>query len=162
MSVSWSRIAIMCVLTPSGVTDASILVQMATVFLTNSTDAGVRFLFFCFQEIFLFSSLFHLFQVISISLDVDECSSGATNCSQSCFNTPGSFYCMCYNDSYILDVDNTTCIGKTKQKVRSMWIYILKYSGWFILTQMHYIFTLQTVNLSRPLMSRLMILQDPS
>uniref|UniRef100_A0A1X7TNR0 EGF-like calcium-binding domain-containing protein n=1 Tax=Amphimedon queenslandica TaxID=400682 RepID=A0A1X7TNR0_AMPQE len=29
-------------------------------------------------------------------LDVNECSEGLSNCSQSCFNTLGSYNCICY------------------------------------------------------------------
>ena len=42
MSVSWSRLVNICVLTLLGVTTVSILVQMATISPTTSTDAGVR------------------------------------------------------------------------------------------------------------------------
>ena len=43
--------------------------------------------------------------------DIDECQSGRNNCSQTCFNTVGSFKCGCLA-GYSLDVDNSTCTGE--------------------------------------------------
>ena len=58
-----------------------------------------------------------------IYLDSDECAinnggctSNATDtsgCTVVCYNTPGSFQCVC-GDGYMLDTDMLTCIGKLK------------------------------------------------
>ena len=42
--------------------------------------------------------------------DIDECSEGTDNCSQTCTNTEGNFTCGC-DDGYYLDIDETTCHG---------------------------------------------------
>ena len=43
--------------------------------------------------------------------DIDECQTGRSNCSQTCFNTVGSFKCGCMA-GYSLDLDNSTCTGE--------------------------------------------------
>ena len=45
--------------------------------------------------------------------DIDECSDGTHNCSQTCTNTNGSFTCGC-NSGYLLDIDGATCNGMQK------------------------------------------------
>ena len=50
----------------------------------------------------------HIF--ISILPDIDECSDGTHNCSQTCTNTEGGFYCGC-NTGFVLDDDGATCNG---------------------------------------------------
>ena len=42
--------------------------------------------------------------------DIDECSEGTDNCSQTCTNFEGNYTCGC-NDGYDLDFDETTCNG---------------------------------------------------
>ena len=41
-------------------------------------------------------------------LDINECSIGTDDCSQTCINNYGSFTCGC-NSGYILDDDGTSC-----------------------------------------------------
>ena len=48
-----------------------------------------------------------------VYLDIDECSDGTDDCSQTCTNTDGSFTCEC-NSGYLLDVDGTSCNGMCK------------------------------------------------
>ena len=50
---------------------------------------------------------------ISNHLDIDECSDGTHDCSQTCINTVGSFTCRCGN-GYLLDTDEFSCNGKYK------------------------------------------------
>ncbi|XP_077996694.1 uncharacterized protein LOC144450002, partial [Glandiceps talaboti] len=42
-------------------------------------------------------------------LDIDECNLGLHECTQYCFNTPGSYICSCWS-GYDLNVDGKTCI----------------------------------------------------
>ena len=58
---------------------------------------------------------------ICLYSDIDECSEGTHNCSQTCTNTNGSFTCGC-NNCYLLDLDEVTCNGMYK-----MCIYIQLY-----------------------------------
>ncbi len=44
-------------------------------------------------------------------LDIDECEVMTDLCNQNCTNTPGSYFCHCYN-GYRLLPDNNTCDGK--------------------------------------------------
>ena len=53
---------------------------------------------------------------ISNHLDIDECSDGTHDCSQTCTNTEGSFICGC-NSGYKLEVNGTTCNGMYKPLV---------------------------------------------
>ena len=53
---------------------------------------------------------------ITNHLDIDECSDGTHNCTQTCTNTVGSFTCGC-SSGYELDVDGTTCNGMYKPLV---------------------------------------------
>ena len=48
-----------------------------------------------------------------IYLDIDECSDGTDDCTQTCTNTDGSFICGC-NSGYLLNTDGFTCNGKHK------------------------------------------------
>ena len=50
---------------------------------------------------------------ISNHVDIDECSDGTHDCSQTCINTVGSFTCGCGN-GYLLDTDKFTCNGMHK------------------------------------------------
>lgn len=43
--------------------------------------------------------------------DIDECTKGTDNCTQTCTNTLGSYTCSC-GDGYILNTDSITCDGK--------------------------------------------------
>ena len=45
--------------------------------------------------------------------DIDECSAGTDDCTQTCTNTVGSFTCGC-NSGYVLETDGFTCNGKHK------------------------------------------------
>uniref|UniRef100_A0A915IHZ3 EGF-like domain-containing protein n=1 Tax=Romanomermis culicivorax TaxID=13658 RepID=A0A915IHZ3_ROMCU len=42
-------------------------------------------------------------------IDIDECSSGTSNCSQGCVNTLGSYRCSCMRPYYELKGDRATC-----------------------------------------------------
>ena len=42
--------------------------------------------------------------------DIDECSDGTDDCSETCINTVGSFACGC-NSGYVLDDDGVICNG---------------------------------------------------
>lgn len=56
----------------------------------------------------------HLWCIITISTDNDECSIDNGGCSQTCTNlhcTEGRFSCSC-RDGYRLHSDNKTCVGK--------------------------------------------------
>ena len=55
----------------------------------------------------------NMYTLISILLDIDECSTETDNCLHLCTNIPGSFVCGCYS-GYHLDNDGTTCIGMYK------------------------------------------------
>ena len=50
---------------------------------------------------------------ITNHLDIDECSDGTRDCSETCINTVGSFTCVC-NYGYVLDTGGFTCYGKHK------------------------------------------------
>ena len=50
---------------------------------------------------------------ITNHLDIDECSDGIHDCSQTCTNTEGSFICGCHS-GYVLDTDGFTCYGNHK------------------------------------------------
>ena len=50
---------------------------------------------------------------ISNHLDIDECSDGTDDCTQTCTNTIGSFTCGCYS-GYLLDTDGFSCNGEHK------------------------------------------------
>ena len=45
-----------------------------------------------------------------IFVDIDECSVGTHDCSQTCTNTIGSYICGC-NPGFVLDSDGATCNG---------------------------------------------------
>ena len=42
--------------------------------------------------------------------DINECSTGTSDCQQFCINTNGSYYCDC-ETGYTLKNDNTSCDG---------------------------------------------------
>ena len=54
----------------------------------------------------------HIFLHIDISIhpDIDECSDGTHDCSQTCTNTIASYTCGC-NTGYLLETDGITCSG---------------------------------------------------
>ena len=52
------------------------------------------------------------FCIYFLSPDIDECSDGTHNCSQTCTNTERSFTCGC-NTGFLLDTDEVTCNGMT-------------------------------------------------
>ena len=60
---------------------------------------------------YVIDKFFLIIFIFYLCIDIDECSSGQANCSQMCNNTVGSYVCLC-NDSYTLDLDQHTCIGK--------------------------------------------------
>ena len=45
------------------------------------------------------------------SVDINECETGAHDCSQGCNNTEGSYQCFCYV-GYMLEADLRNCSGK--------------------------------------------------
>lgn len=47
-------------------------------------------------------------------LDILECFKIPSPCSQECTELPGSYQCSCNLDGYKLDIDQSTCIGKSK------------------------------------------------
>ena len=47
--------------------------------------------------------------------DIPECSKDPSPCSQHCVEQPGSYYCLCNETGYQLDVDQATCVGKSNQ-----------------------------------------------
>ena len=57
------------------------------------------------------------------SVDIDECETGAHNCSQRCNNTEGSYHCFCY-DGYMLEADLQNCSGNFTDS-HCIYIYIL-------------------------------------
>ena len=57
--------------------------------------------------------IINIHEYISIFLDIDECSDGTDDCSQTCLNTDGSFTCEC-TSGYTLDDDGTSCNGMYK------------------------------------------------
>ena len=46
------------------------------------------------------------------TIDIDECLEGQDRCVQLCQNTIGSYRCNC-RSGYIIDVDGTSCDGKS-------------------------------------------------
>ena len=69
--------------------------------------------------------LMNMHTLIFILPDIDECSDGTQNCSQTCTNTPGSFICGCYNSGFLLDNDGFTCNGMYKYN-----LYVLLVICW--------------------------------
>lgn len=67
--------------------------------------------FYCYLKKFenccIFSQKY--FQKI---LDIDECASGISGCSQHCTNLPGAFICSCDEQFYQLTENNETCVRK--------------------------------------------------
>ena len=59
-----------------------------------------------------------MFTCVFLSPDIDECSDGKHNCSQTCTNTEGSFSCGC-NSGFLLDDDEITCNGMEKSFVHT-------------------------------------------
>lgn len=49
--------------------------------------------------------------MICLSLDIDECRRGLSQCKQDCNNSPGGYSCAC-RLGYSLDRDGITCNGK--------------------------------------------------
>ncbi|KAH3701386.1 hypothetical protein DPMN_076371 [Dreissena polymorpha] len=47
-----------------------------------------------------------------IFADIKECAKNPNPCSQSCFETEGSYECACNQTGYQLAEDKTTCISK--------------------------------------------------
>ena len=43
--------------------------------------------------------------------DINECASYNGGCSQTCFNTPGSYFCSC-NSGYVLNINGHNCTGQ--------------------------------------------------
>ena len=60
---------------------------------------------------------------LSLSLDVNECNTGAHNCTQKCTNTDGGFKCSC-NKGYRLANDDVTCSGN-QATISIATVYIL-------------------------------------
>jgi len=44
-------------------------------------------------------------------VDIDECLTNISGCSQACTNTIGSYQCSCTDGYILLPVDNKTCQG---------------------------------------------------
>ena len=59
---------------------------------------------------------------VCILSDIDECSDGTDDCSQTCTNTNGSFLCGC-DSGFLLDFDGATCNGMQKQFVAFIHTY---------------------------------------
>ena len=53
----------------------------------------------------------NLYIYFCITTDINECLSNNGNCSQSCTNTNGSYFCLCQT-GYMTADDNMTCKGK--------------------------------------------------
>ena len=51
----------------------------------------------------------------SLCPDIDECSDGTNNCTQTCTNTGGGFNCGC-STGYVLNSDGATCNGEYYMK----------------------------------------------
>ena len=59
-----------------------------------------------------------MIRCVFLSSDIDECTNGTHNCSQTCTNTEGGFTCGC-NSGYLLDSDDITCNGMGKSFVHT-------------------------------------------
>lgn len=55
----------------------------------------------------------HLFKVIIVFLDINECLLGTSGCIDNCINTVGAYYCTC-ETGYELANDNHSCIGQLR------------------------------------------------
>ena len=68
------------------------------------------------KHVFMYLCTYSLYFCIyiSIHLDIDECSNGTHNCSQTCTNIIGSFTCGC-NNGFLLDPDRATCNGADRK-----------------------------------------------
>ena len=53
----------------------------------------------------------HVMYLYTTILDINECATLNGNCSQTCTNTIGSYYCSC-STGYILGGNNMTCNGE--------------------------------------------------
>ena len=49
-------------------------------------------------------------------VDINECSSAESCCTQLCTNLPGSYQCSCKR-GFMLDADRCTCIGKSLEMI---------------------------------------------
>ena len=59
-----------------------------------------------------------------LTLDIDECEAGTSDCQQICINTPGRFRCEC-TAGYVLDDDRRTCLdGKLLLNIEFSTAYI--------------------------------------
>ena len=52
----------------------------------------------------------YIHEYIFTLVDVDECSDGTHDCSQTCTNTIASYTCGC-NTGFLLETDGITCSG---------------------------------------------------
>ena len=56
-------------------------------------------------------SMMHFLNIISLSIDINECSTSNGGCTQTCQNTAGSYYCVC-GTGYSLASNNHGCDGE--------------------------------------------------
>ena len=52
--------------------------------------------------------------------DIDECSEGTDKCEQSCYNTPGSYVCLCDGGFQLLP-DKLSCQGAMQKVAASIY-----------------------------------------
>ena len=57
-----------------------------------------------------------------VTLDIDECETGADDCEQICLNLEGSFECSC-SDGYELDENGRNCTGELLKKSFSHFLH---------------------------------------
>jgi len=50
--------------------------------------------------------------IVCFGTDIDECTEGTHNCSQTCTDTEGSYNCSC-TSGFTMNKDKVTCDGKS-------------------------------------------------
>ena len=85
------------------------LLSMPNNFLNKSVSYSeyvlTDYIFLTWCAVMLYSGIVYL-----LYLDKDECATGEHDCQQICFNTPGSYMCLC-DTGYQLGTDGHTCEG---------------------------------------------------